>query len=59
VLRWEYRLGSTLFVAWSHSRSAGRDETDGMFRLSRELDELWSAPARNVLVIKANYWVSF
>jgi len=59
VLRWEYRLGSTLFVAWSHSRSGGAEDPDGNFRLGRELDELWASPARNVLVIKANYWVSF
>lgn len=58
VLRWEYRLGSTLFVAWSHSRGAGANDPDGLFRLGRELDALWSARATNVLVIKANYWIN-
>ena len=59
VLRWEYRLGSTLFLAWSHARSGSANDPDGLFRVGREVDALWSAPATNVLVIKANYWVSF
>jgi Domain of unknown function (DUF5916) len=58
VLRWEYRLGSTLFVAWSHSRDGGADLPDGRFRFRRDFDELWNYEATNVLLVKMNWWVN-
>jgi hypothetical protein len=56
VLRWEYRTGSTLFVAWSHGQSG--DDARGDFRLRRDLNALFREPAHNVVMIKANWWVS-
>ena len=56
VLRWEYSLGSTLFVVWQHGRE--ENTTDGTFRFRSNLSELFHAPARNVFLIKVNYWIS-
>jgi len=59
VARWEYRPGSTLFLAWSHTRGGSDDVTDGQFRFRRNLDALWNTEAANVVMLKANWWVSF
>ena len=56
VARWEYRPGSTLFVVWSHGRSAFADT--GRFRFNRDFDELLGTDGTNVLLIKASYWLS-
>ncbi len=56
VLRWEYLLGSTLFLVWQHGRS--NFDGDGRFRLGSRLNDLFRSPAENVLLIKANYWLS-
>jgi hypothetical protein len=56
VFRWEYRPGSTLFVVWSHGRTAAGD--DGTFRLGDDSAELFRAPATNVLMVKLNYWLN-
>ena len=58
VLRWEYRLGSTLFVAWSHSRDGSADFGDGRFRFRRDFEDLWSYRPTNVLLVKASWWVN-
>jgi hypothetical protein len=56
VLRWEYRLGSTMYFAWSHSRDGS--VTDGRFRLWHDLDALSAYKPTNVFLIKVNWWVS-
>jgi len=56
VLRWEYRSGSTLFVAWSHSREGSTQ--DGRFRLGHDVDALAGYRPTNVLLVKMNWWVS-
>ncbi|HEX8906228.1 MAG TPA: DUF5916 domain-containing protein [Longimicrobiaceae bacterium] len=56
VLRWEYRLGSTMYFAWSHSRGGAVD--DGRFRLWHDLGELAGYRATNVFLVKVNWWVS-
>ena len=55
VLRWEYRPGSALFLVWSHDRS--RRHADGSFDLRRDLSRLGDAKGRNVLLLKASYWL--
>jgi len=55
VLRWEYNLGSTLFLVWQHGRSGF--DTDGRFRFGDRLGDLFQAPADNVLLVKLNYWL--
>jgi hypothetical protein len=56
VLRWEYVLGSTLFLAWQHGRSDVNDNPQ--FQLWDGLQEMFRLPAEDVLVLKVNYWLS-
>ena len=57
VLRWEYRPGSTLFVVWQQGRE---DElTRGTFDFKRDFGGVFSAPARNVFLVKWAYWLNF
>lgn len=55
VLRWEYRPGSHLYLVWSQGRNDF--ETDGRFRLGEGMADLFSAPATNVFMVKASYWL--
>ena len=59
VLRWEYRPGSTLYAAWTQSRS-GYFPGDGRFEVGRDLwrELLYDRPT-NVLLVKASYWLSW
>ncbi len=58
VLRWEYRPGSTLYVAWTQSRS-GFVSGDGSFDPGRDLgSQLLLDRPKNVLLVKVNYWMS-
>lgn len=57
VLRWEYRPGSALYFVWQHQ--VEDEALLGGFDLSRDASALFRAPARNVLLLKANYWVGF
>lgn len=56
VLRWEYRPGSALFVVWSQAR----DEESGIadFSVARQARDLINTAGKNVLLIKASYWLS-
>lgn len=56
VLRWEYSLGSTLFLVWQHGRN--EDTTDGRFRFGAGIGDLFRADAENVFLVKVNYWIS-
>jgi hypothetical protein len=56
VMRWEWRPGSTLFVAWQQQRSDF--EPVGDFRFRRDQAALWAAQPDNVLVVKLNYWLN-
>jgi hypothetical protein len=55
VVRWEYRPGSSLFVVWSHGRTA--EDPHGDFRFNRDVSDLWSATGTNVLMVKLSYWL--
>ena len=55
VLRWEYRPGSTLFFVWQQQRDAFAPT--GVFQLGRDAGELFDAPATNVFLVKATYWL--
>jgi hypothetical protein len=56
VLRWEYRSGSTLFVAWQQSRQSF--EPLGDFSLDRDRRALFAAAPDNILMVKVNYWLN-
>lgn len=53
VFRWEYRPGSTLYVAWTQQRQDSADPAN--FELGRDADHLLSAPADDVFLIKLAY----
>ena len=56
VFRWEYRPGSTLYLAWTQRR---QDQADvGTFQFDRSLGRLWDARPENIFLIKLNYWLS-
>jgi hypothetical protein len=55
VLRWEYAPGSALFLVWTQDRSFSEDS--GRFRPGSSLGDLFAAPGRNVLLVKASYWL--
>jgi hypothetical protein len=57
VFRWEYRPGSVLYVAWTHSRAAS--SSFGDLRLQRDADALWSARPDNIFLVKASWWLPF
>jgi hypothetical protein len=57
VLRWEYRPGSTLFLVWNQSRSGF--DAEPRFRLFNNLGKIFDDNMQNVLLVKANYYLSF
>ena len=54
LARWEFRPGSTLFLVWTHARSAAAVTP---FALGHDLRQLWRAPAVNALQAKISYWI--
>jgi hypothetical protein len=60
VLRWEYRPGSTLFVAWQQRRESVGAALPGIgeFDFDRDRRALFDAAPDNVLVVKVNYWLN-
>jgi hypothetical protein len=56
VLRWEYMLGSTIFLVWQHGREDST--TDGTFPVGQGMSKLFDAPAANMFVVKVTYWLS-
>ena len=55
VFRWEYRPGSVLYVAWTHSRAA--DASFGNLDLARDRDALYATRPDNIFLIKASWWL--
>ena len=56
VLRWEYRPGSSLFLVWQQGKSDYHDYGD--FRFGRDFNGVFSAPSRNVFLVKFSYWLN-
>ncbi|MBW3570913.1 MAG: hypothetical protein KY467_07395, partial [Gemmatimonadetes bacterium] len=57
VLRWEWRPGSTMYLAWQQDR---RDFAPyvGDFSMGRDRRALFNAQPDNVLVLKVSYWLN-
>ena len=55
VLRWEWRLGSTLFLVWQQDRSGDR-----VFRTARpgDLFDTFNTRGDNFLALKVSYWLA-
>ncbi len=57
VIRWEYRPGSSIFLVWSQIRdesTLSRHDRD----FGQELDQLFAAPAEDVVLLKISKWFS-
>jgi len=56
VLRWEWRLGSTLYVVWQQNRASSVPE--GQHVGLGDLFGSLSAPGDNIFAIKSTFWIS-
>lgn len=54
VLRWEWRPGSTMFLAWQQNRSSVAPYGD--FDFSRDREALFDAAPDNIFLLKVSYW---
>jgi hypothetical protein len=57
LLRWEWRRGSTLFLAWQQVRE-GLELDNARLDLGHERAEIFRNRPDNVFVIKVNYWLN-
>ena len=56
VLKWEWRVGSTLYVVWQQNRASQTDE--GSHVSAGDLFDSWSAPGDNIFAVKSTIWFS-
>ena len=56
VLRWEWRQGSTLYVAWQQQRADVAPYGD--FALGRDRRALFRTRPDDIFVVKVNYWLN-
>ena len=54
VLRWEFRLGSTLYVAWT--QRAQNEANPGDFNFGGDTADLFGTPSDDVFVVKLAWW---
>jgi len=54
IFRWEWRLGSTLYVAWTQQRQDLSDP--GTFDVGRDVRGVFTGPADNIFMIKISRW---
>ncbi len=54
VLRWEYRPGSTVYLAWAHGRSMISESPE--FDVGSDFSSLLRDDQRNRIVLKVSYW---
>lgn len=53
VLRWEYNLGSTIYLVWAHDRSDWRGTYHPVSDIS---GELFGLAGNNAFMLKVNFW---
>ena len=56
VLKWDWRPGSTMYVAWQQTRDSFSPIGD--FGLSRDLDTLFRTRPDNIFLVKVSYWLN-
>jgi hypothetical protein len=56
VLRWEWREGSTIYVAWQQRRSDFQSYGD--FDFNRDRRALFGTRPDNIFLVKMNYWLN-
>jgi hypothetical protein len=55
IFRWEWRLGSTLYLVWTQDRQDLSNP--GRFAAGHDISKLFSAPANNILLARIAYWL--
>jgi hypothetical protein len=55
VFRWEYSLGSTLYLVWAHDRWGQENEFHPVSEIAGDLFQLRGS---NIFMIKLNFWFS-
>ncbi len=55
VFRWEYKLGSTLYLVWAHDRSGWESLYNPITDIT---GELFGVKGNNVFMFKLNFWFS-
>jgi hypothetical protein len=55
VFRWEYKLGSTLYLVWSHERTGWENACRP---LTDTAGDLLGLKGNNIFMLKLNYWFS-
>ncbi|HVF39424.1 MAG TPA: DUF5916 domain-containing protein, partial [Gemmatimonadaceae bacterium] len=56
VMKWEWRPGSTMYLAWQQTR--GSFQPLGNFELGRDFDRLFLAQPDNIFLVKVSYWLN-
>jgi hypothetical protein len=56
VLRWEWRPGSTMYVAWQQTRD--NFSPVGTFNFSRDFDNVFQTRPDNIFLVKISYWLN-
>jgi len=56
VLKWDWRPGSTMYVAWQQTRDSFRPVGD--FTFGRDFDKLFGAQPDNIFLVKISYWLN-
>jgi hypothetical protein len=56
VMKWDWRPGSTMYLAWQQTRNSFRPI--GEFALGHDLDTLFNARPDNIFLIKVSYWLN-
>ena len=54
VLRWEFRLGSALYVAWTQRRQ--NEANPGDFNFGGDTADLFGTPSDDVFLVKLAWW---
>ena len=55
VFRWEYKLGSTLYLVWAHDRSGWEAAHN---QVGDIIGDLFGIRGNHVFMVKANFWFS-
>jgi hypothetical protein len=56
IFRWEWRLGSTLYLVWTQNRQDFSNP--GCFSAGRDIAKVFTAPANNIFMARIAYWIS-
>jgi hypothetical protein len=56
VFRWEWRLGSTLYLVWTENRQDLSDP--GVFSPGRDIGKVFSAAPNDIFLVRFAYWFS-